>query len=62
VGVTPIDQFSITGPDPAKGNIVLGGGLAVTTGAWSVGVHYDFLRSDMGNSQQDGMLTLVGRI
>ncbi|MGD0144212.1 MAG: autotransporter outer membrane beta-barrel domain-containing protein, partial [Rhizomicrobium sp.] len=62
IGVTPVSQFTIEGPDPAKGNFVLGTGVAVTTGAWSVGLSYDFLRSNQGNSQQDGMLTLLGRI
>jgi hypothetical protein len=62
VGVTPISQFSITGPEPAKGNIVLGGGLAVTTGAWSIGGSFDYLRANSGNTQMDGMLTLLGRI
>jgi Autotransporter beta-domain len=60
--VTPVSQFSIEGPDPSKGNFVLGGGIATTTGAWSVGVNYDYLRATSGNTQQDGMLTLVGRI
>jgi outer membrane autotransporter protein len=62
VGVTPISQFSIQGPDPSRGNIVLGGGLAVTTGAWSIGASYDYLRANSGNTQMDGMLTLLGRI
>ncbi len=60
--VTPISQFSVEGPDPSKGNIVLGGGIATTTGAWSVGLNYDYLRATSGNTQQDGMITLVGRI
>ncbi len=62
VGITPISQFSIEGPDPEKGNIVLGGGMALTTGAWSIGVSYDYLRANSGNTQMDGMLTLLGRI
>jgi len=61
-GVTPIDQFTIEGPEPAKGNVVLGGGLAVTTGAWSIGGSFDYLRANSGNTQMDGMLTLLGRI
>ena len=62
VGVTPIDQFSITGPNPSHGNIVLGGGMAVTTGAWSIGGSFDYLRANSGNTQMDGMITLLGRI
>jgi Autotransporter beta-domain len=61
-GVTPIDQFTITGPDPQKGNLVGTGGLAITTGAWSIGVTYDYLKATSGNTQQDGMVTLIGRI
>ncbi|MBS0277827.1 MAG: autotransporter domain-containing protein, partial [Proteobacteria bacterium] len=34
--VAPGQPFTITGPDPAKGNLVFGAGLAVTTDAWSV--------------------------
>jgi outer membrane autotransporter protein len=62
VGVTPLDEFSIEGPEPSKGNIVLGGGLAFTTGAWSLGGSFDYLRANSGNTQMDGMLTLLGRI
>ena len=56
--------FSITGPDPAKGNLVVGGGLAVTTDAWSIGVNYDYQRGVGGTkgTSQDAMLTLLGRI
>jgi outer membrane autotransporter protein len=62
VGVSPLDEFSIEGPEPSKGNIVLGGGLAFTTGAWSLGGSFDYLRANSGNTQMDGMLTLLGRI
>jgi hypothetical protein len=62
VGVTPISSFTLEGPEPSKGNIVLGGGLAVTTGAWSIGGSFDYLRANSGNTQMDGMLTLLGRI
>ena len=62
--VAPGSQFSITGPDPAKGNLILGAGLAVTTDAWSVGVTYDYAKGIGGTkgTNQDAMLTLVGRI
>lgn len=59
---TPGTDFSLTGPDPAKGNLVLGGSLATTTGAWSVGVNYDYVRGDQGSVSQEGTITLVGRI
>ena len=56
--------FSITGPDPSKGNVVVGGGLAVTTDAWSIGLNYDYARGigGTGGTSQDAMLTLIGRI
>ena len=62
--VAPGSQFTISGPDPAKGNLVFGAGLAVTTDAWSIGVNYDYLRGFGGTkgTSQDAMLTLVGRI
>jgi outer membrane autotransporter protein len=62
--VAPGSQFTIAGPDPAKGNLVIGAGLAVTTDAWSIGVNYDYLRGIGGTkgTSQDAMLTLVGRI
>ncbi|HWU25213.1 MAG TPA: autotransporter outer membrane beta-barrel domain-containing protein, partial [Rhizomicrobium sp.] len=54
--------FSVEGPDPGHGNLLLGGGIATTTGAWSIGLSYDYLKSDHGPSEQSGVLTLVGRI
>jgi hypothetical protein len=60
----PANYFTITGPDPARGNLVLGGGLAVTTGAWSVGVSYDYVKGVGGTKTLDqvGTFTLVGRM
>jgi hypothetical protein len=58
-------SFSITGPDPSKGNLVLGGGLATTTGAWSIGINYDYLRGELGGTKgvdQVATFTLIGRI
>ncbi len=66
-GGCPATEFSITGPDPAKGNAVLGGSIAATTGAWSIGLNYDYIRG-LGNGgghdnvTQSGTITLVGRI
>jgi len=59
---TPGTDFTLTGPDPDKGNVVLGGSLATTTGAWSLGVNYDYLRGNNGSVSQVGTLTLVGRL
>jgi Autotransporter beta-domain len=63
----PNSTFTLTGPDPARGNAVLGASLATTTGAWSIGLNYDYLRGvgspDAKDSvSQTGTLTLVGRI
>jgi hypothetical protein len=54
--------FTITGLDPDRGNLVLGGGLATTTGAWSIGLSYDYVRGGSGVAEQSGVLSLVGRI
>ncbi|HEY2446957.1 MAG TPA: autotransporter domain-containing protein [Rhizomicrobium sp.] len=62
VGVTPINQFEISGPKPSQGNAVAGGGLAVSTGAWSVGVGFDYLYANSGNTSEEGTITLLGRI
>lgn len=59
---TSRNQFTLTGPSPERGNLILGGGLAVTTGAWSLGVNYDYLRGSGGSVSQTGTITLVGRI
>lgn len=60
-GVAAGSQFSLTGPDPARGTMVAGAGLAATTGAWSLGLNYDYL-SGGGSSAMAGTLTLLGRI
>ena len=60
--VTPIDQFQISGPKPAHGNAVAGGGLAISTGAWSVGLGFDYLYASSGNTSEEGTITLLGRI
>ncbi|HEX3810798.1 MAG TPA: autotransporter domain-containing protein [Rhizomicrobium sp.] len=58
----PTDTFSLAGPDPARGNIVGGGSVAVTTGDWSIALGYDFQRGTNGSFNQQGLLTLVGKI
>jgi hypothetical protein len=60
--VTPQSVFEITGPKPDKGNVVAGGGLAVSTGAWSLGLGFDYLRAGSGNTAQEGTITLLARI
>ena len=56
------DSFTLTGPDPDKGNAVRGASLSATTDVWSVGLHYDYLRGQNGSVSQTGTVTLVGRI
>ncbi|MBI3676823.1 MAG: autotransporter outer membrane beta-barrel domain-containing protein [Proteobacteria bacterium] len=60
--VVPISQFTLTGPDPGKGNLVAGGSISTTTGAWSIGLNYDFLRAQDGSTSQTGTISLIGRI
>jgi hypothetical protein len=59
---TPGQTFTITGPDPAKGTLVLGSSIAATTEAWSLGFHFDFLRGSNGMIQEVGTLSIVGKI
>ena len=54
--------FSITGPDPAQANFVLGGSLAATTDTWTLGLNFDFVRGSNGALQQVGTINLLGRI
>ncbi len=60
--VTPASMFTLTGPDPGKGNLVAGGSLSVTTDAWSIGLNYDYIRATGGAVSQSGTISLVGRI
>ena len=62
MAATPGNEFTLTGPDPERGNVVAGGSLAVTTGAWSLGLNYDYLRGNSGAVSQTGTVTLIGRI
>jgi hypothetical protein len=54
--------FTLTGPDPARGNFVLGGTLAATTGAWSLGLSFDMVRGQGGAVSQVGTVSILGRI
>ncbi len=62
VDVTPIDQFKISGPKPAKGNALGGVGVSLATGAWSLGLSFDYLYANSGNTSEEGTLSLIGRI
>lgn len=54
--------FSITGPDPAKGNFVLGSSIGTSTQYWSISLSYDYIRGGSGNLEQVATFNLVGRI
>lgn len=58
----PASQFTLTGPDPERGNAVLGGSLAVSTGTWSFGLNYDYIRGTHGAVDQIGTLSILARI
>jgi hypothetical protein len=58
-GGTPL---TITGPDPAQGNFVLGSSLAATTDTWTLGLNFDFVRGTNGTLEQVGTINLLGRI
>jgi len=49
-------------PRLVPGNALAGGGLAVSTGAWSIGLSFDYLYANSGNTSEEGTLTLLGRI
>jgi hypothetical protein len=55
-------DFTITGPQPSKGNLLAGASIAATTGAWSIGLNYDMLSGNNGSMTQVGTVSLVGRI
>jgi hypothetical protein len=56
------DTFELTGPDPSQGNFVLGGTLAATTNAWTLGFNFDLVRGSNGAFQQVGTIHVLGRI
>lgn len=62
IDVVPVTQFEISGPKPSKGNALAGAGLSLSTGAWSVGLSFDYLYANSGNTSEEGTLTLLGRI
>lgn len=54
--------FSLTGPRPSAGSIVLGSSVGLISGAWSLNLNYDFVRGANMNIEQAATLNLVGRI
>ena len=55
-------QFSITGPDPGRGNVVAGATLGASTDTFSGGVSVDWLRGSNGSQTLVGTAHVVGRI
>jgi hypothetical protein len=62
IDVVPLSQFKISGPKPANGNALGGLGVSLATGAWSLGLSFDYLYANSGNTSEEGTLTLIGRI
>ncbi|MBV9331004.1 MAG: autotransporter domain-containing protein, partial [Alphaproteobacteria bacterium] len=58
----PTDTFSISGPDPSRGNVVAGATLGASTETWSLGANFDWVRGSNGSSVEVGTFSLLGRI
>jgi hypothetical protein len=54
--------FTITGPDPGRGNVVAGATLGASTDTWSMGLNFDYVRGDNGSTTEVGTFSLLGRI
>lgn len=54
--------FELTGPDPSRGNFVLGGTLSTTTDTWTIGLNFDLVKGSNGVFQQVATVNLLGRI
>jgi hypothetical protein len=61
-GAPNTGMFTVIGPDPERGNIVAGATISATTGTWSMGLNYDFIRGNGGSITQVGTFSLLGRI
>jgi hypothetical protein len=56
------NTMTFIGPDPDKGNTVLGLSLGAGTDSWHLGVNYDWIRGDNGSVTQVGIISVLGRI
>jgi hypothetical protein len=54
--------FTLTGPDPEKGDIVGGLSLNALAESWSLGLNYDWIRGSHGSTSQVATFSLLGRI
>jgi hypothetical protein len=56
------NSFTLTGPDPEKGDIVGGLSINALADSWSVGLNYDWIRGTHGSTSQVATFSLLGRI
>ncbi len=56
------NTIKFVGPDPDKGNTILGLGLGANTDTWQLGGQYDWVRGSNGSTTQVGIITLLARI
>jgi hypothetical protein len=56
------NTMTFIGPDPDKGNTILGLSLGAGTDSWHLGVHYDWVHGDNGSVTQVGIISVLGRI
>jgi len=56
------NTMTFIGPDPDKGNAIVGLSLGAHTDTWQVGVNYDWIRGNNGSTTQVGIITVLGRI
>ena len=54
--------LTFVGPDPDRGNTLLGVSLGAGTDTWHLGVNYDWLRGSNGSTTQVGTISVLGRI
>jgi hypothetical protein len=58
----PTNTFSVTGPDPSRGNVVAGATLGASTDTWSMGINFDWVRGSNGSETEVGTFSLLGKI
>jgi hypothetical protein len=56
------NTMTFIGPDPDKGNTILGLSLGAGTDSWHLGVNYDWIHGDNGSVTQVGIISVLGRI
>jgi hypothetical protein len=60
--LSPANRFTLTGPDPEKGDIVGGAGISALAGSWSLSLNYDWVRGGHGSTSQVATFSMLGRI